>query len=133
MGQRIGTEGYGWIPRHYVSDRISYVAGDASNAYGKVISPLWLLRGKQSNLEYSPENGWDDTGLKIFRRHIVTLGKSGYSFIYDELEADKPVTWSYLLHTVTNPMNVDKTKEYVHIQATSKDGVSDAYLSLPEH
>ena len=25
-------------------------------------------------------------------------------------------------------MNVDKTKEYVHIQATSKDGVSDAYL-----
>lgn len=128
MGQRIGTEGYGWIPRHYVSDRISYVAGDASNAYGKVISPLWLLRGKQSNLEYSPENGWDDTGLKIFRRHIVTLGKSGYSFIYDELEADKPVTWSYLLHTVTNPMNIDKTKEYVHIQATSKDGVSDAYL-----
>ena len=83
MGQRIGTEGYGWIPRYYVSDNISYVAGDASNAYGKVISPLWLLRGKQSNLEFSPENGWDDTGLKIFRRHIVTLGKSGYSFIYD--------------------------------------------------
>lgn len=25
-------------------------------------------------------------------------------------------------------MNVDKTKEYVHVQATSKDGVSDAYL-----
>ena len=128
MGQRIGTEGYGWIPRYYVSDNISYVAGDASNAYGKVVSPLWLLRGKQSNLEYSPENGWDDTGLKTFRRHIVTLGKSGYSFIYDELEAAEPVTWSYLLHTVTNPMNVDKTKEYVHVQATSKDGVSDAYL-----
>lgn len=128
MGQRIGTEGYGWIPRHYVSDRISYVAGDASNAYGKVISPLWLLRGKQSHLEYSPENGWDETGLKTFRRHIVTLGKSGYSFIYDELEAAEPVTWSYLLHTVTNPMSVDKAKEYVHIQATSKDGVSDAYL-----
>ena len=128
MGQRIGTEGYGWIPRHYVSDRISYVAGDASNAYGKVISPLWLLRGKQSHLEYSPENGWDETGLKTFRRHIVTLDKSGYSFIYDELEAAEPVTWSYLLHTVTNPMSVDKAKEYVHIQATSKDGVSDAYL-----
>lgn len=128
MGQRIGTEGYGWIPRYYVSDNISYVAGDASNAYGKVISPLWLLRGEQSNLEFSPENGWDDTGLKIFRRHIVTLGKSGYSFIYDELEAEEPVTWSYLLHTVTNPMNVDKTREYVHIQATSKDGASDAYL-----
>ena len=128
MGQRIGTEGYGWIPRHYVSDNISYVAGDASNAYGKVTSPLWLLRGKQSNLEYSPENGWDDTGLKTFRRHIVTLGKSGYSFIYDELEAAEPVSWSYLLHTVSNPMNMDKAKEYVHIQATGKDGASDAYL-----
>ena len=128
MGQRIGTEGYGWIPRYYVSDNISYVAGDASNAYGKVISPLWLLRGKQSNLEFSPENGWDDTSLKIFRRHIVTLGKSGYSFIYDELEAEEPVTWSYQLHTVTNPMNVNKTREYVHIRATSKDGASDAYL-----
>lgn len=131
MGQRIGTEGYGWIPRSYVGDKISYVVGDASNAYGKVISPLWLLRGKQSNLDYSPENGWDDTGLKTFRRHIVTLGKSGYSFIYDELEAAEPVTWSYLLHTVTNPMNVDKSKEYVHIQATSKDGVSDAYIFAP--
>lgn len=132
MGQRIGTEGYGWIPRYYVSDNISYVVGDASNAYGKVISPLWLLRGKQSGLEYSPENGWDDTGLKVFRRHIVTLGKSGYSFIYDELEAEEPVTWSYLLHTVTNQMSVDKTKEYVHIQATSKDGISDAYLFSAE-
>lgn len=128
MGQRIGTEGYGWIPRFYVSDKISYVVGDASNAYGKVVSPLWLLRGKQSDLDYSPENGWDDTGLKTFRRHIVTLGKTGYSFIYDELEAEEPVTWSYLLHTVTNPMKVNKNKEYVHIQATSKDGISDAYL-----
>lgn len=25
-------------------------------------------------------------------------------------------------------MNVDKTREYVHIRATSKDGASDAYL-----
>ena len=37
-------------------------------------------------------------------------------------------TIAYLLHTVTNPMNVDKTREYVHIRATSKDGASDAYL-----
>ena len=47
---------------------------------------------------------------------------------YDELEAEEPVTWSYQLHTVTNPMNVNKTREYVHIRATSKDGASDAYL-----
>ena len=47
MGQRIGTEGYGWIPRYYASEKIGYVLGDASNAYGKVISPLWLTRGEQ--------------------------------------------------------------------------------------
>lgn len=128
MGQRIGTEGYGWIPRYYVGEKIGYVLGDASNAYGKVISPLWKTRFEQSKLNASPENGWDENHVKTFRRHIVTLGTSGLVFIYDELEADEPVTWSYLLHTVTEPMTVNKEKEYVHIQATNKGGASDAYL-----
>lgn len=128
MGQRIGTEGYGWIPRYYVGKKIGYVVGDASNAYGKVISPLWKNRFEQSKLSDSPENGWDENHLKTFRRHIVALGTSGLVFIYDELEADEPVTWSYLLHTVAEPMKVNKEKDYVHIQATNKDGVSDAYL-----
>lgn len=129
MGQRIGTEGYGWIPRYYVGQKIGYVVGDASNAYGKVISELWLKRGEQAGIEYTPENGWDEGGLKTFRRHIVELGKTGLTFIYDELEAAAPVTWSYLLHTVTNPMSVDRTNtDYVHIEGTSKNGVSDAYL-----
>ena len=128
MGQRIGTEGYGWIPRYYVGEKIGYVVGDASNAYGKVISPIWIERGKQSKLEYSPANGWDENHLKTFRRHIIHLGNSGMVFIYDELEADEPVTWSYLLHTVFNPMKVDEGQEYVHIQATNKNGASDAYL-----
>jgi len=129
MGQRIGTEGYGWIPRYYVSENIGYVVGDASNAYGKVISPLWIERGKAAGLEYTPENGWDEVGLKTFRRHIVELGKTGLTFIYDELEAEQPVTWSYLLHTVINPMNVDKSNSrWIHVQATNQNGVSDAYL-----
>ena len=128
MGQRIGTEGYGWIPRYYVGEKIGYVVGDASNAYGKVISPLWLERGKQSKLDYSPANGWDENHLKTFRRHIVELGTSGLVFIYDELEADEPVTWSYLLHTVINPMTVKENPNYVHIQATNKNGASDAFL-----
>ena len=129
MGQRIGTEGYGWMPRYYVGEKIGYLVGDASNAYGKVISEVWLKRGKQADIEYSPENGWDEVGLKTFRRHIVELGKTGLTFIYDELEAAEPVTWSYLLHTVTNPMSVDKSnKNYVHVEGTSKNGVSDAFL-----
>lgn len=55
-------KGTGWIPRYYVGENIGYVVGDASNAYGKVISPLWIERGKAANLEYTPENGWDEVG-----------------------------------------------------------------------
>lgn len=128
MGQRIGTEGYGWIPRYYVGEKIGYVLGDASNAYGKVISPLWQERAKHAGVEFTPATGWDKNHLKTFRRHTVALGKTGLVFIYDELEADEPVTWDYLLHTVINPMSVTKKDEFVHIQATNKNGASDAYL-----
>jgi len=62
------------------------VLGDASNAYGKEVSPLWLERGKEGGIEYTPANGWDENHLKTFRRHTVALGKSGLMFIYDELE-----------------------------------------------
>ena len=51
-------------------------------------------------------------------------GKNRFTFIYDELEAEEPVTWSYLLHTVTNPMNVNMVNGFVHVQATSKNGIS---------
>lgn len=128
MGQRIGTEGYGWVPRYYVGENIGYVVGDASQAYGKVTSPLWLMRAKESGLEFTPENGWDEVGLKVFRRHIVELGKTGLSFVYDELEAAAPATWSYMLHTVTHPMAVSKADNYIHVEGSSKNGISDAYL-----
>ena len=67
--------------------------------------------------------------MKTFRRHIVNLGKTGLIFIYDELVADEPVNWSYLLHTTENPMTVDQSNHrFVHIQATNRGGASDAYL-----
>ncbi|MGN0035894.1 MAG: DUF4962 domain-containing protein [Bacteroidaceae bacterium] len=132
MGQRIGTEGYGWIPRHYESEQLNYVVGDASNAYGEVISSLWLERGKASELEYTPANGWDKNHVKTFRRHIVTLGKSDLVFIYDELEADTAIAWNYLLHTIAEPMQVDRQTEAVCITATNGPGQSDAYLYAPD-
>lgn len=59
----------------------------------------------------------------------MELGKTGLTFIYDRIGSEQPVTWSYLLHTVTNPMNVDKSNpDWVHVQATNKEGISDAYL-----
>lgn len=132
MGQKIGTEGYGWIPRSYVGNKVSYLLGDASNAYGKVESPLWLERGKVSGLEYSPKNGWDENKLKTFRRHIVQLGGADLLFIYDELEADRPVIWDYQLHSIVSPMQVEQTDQYVSVRATNESGVSEAFLFAPE-
>ena len=128
MGQKIGVEGYGWIPRHYSGKKLGYLVGDASNAYGEVTSPLWLKRGEQSGLEYNSKNGWAKNHLTKFRRHIVQLGGADLMFIYDELEADSAVTYSYLLHTTENPMKVKTENECVYIQATNAKGVSDAYL-----
>lgn len=132
MGQKIGTEGYGWIPRSYIGDNVSYILGDASNAYGEVESPLWLERGKVSGLAYTPENGWDENKLNTFRRHIVQLGGADLLFVYDELEADRPVTWDYQLHSIANPMEVEQTKQYVSIRATNESSISEAFLFAPE-
>ena len=72
-GQLTGTpNGYGQVTRYLHDDRITYCLGDASNAYG-------------------------DAGLTRFRRHVVLLRPSTV-VIYDELEADHPAEWSWLLH-----------------------------------
>lgn len=57
MTQKMGTEGYGWIPRWYEGKQLSYVVGDASNAYGEVSAPLWLERARLSGTKFTPENG----------------------------------------------------------------------------
>lgn len=132
MMQRIGVEGYGWIPRYYTGDRIAYLVGDASNAYGEVTSELWKARAKVSDLEYSPQNGWDKNKLKCFRRHIVSLEKGALLFIYDELEATEPVTFDYLLHTVTKPITVESMSDFLKVRATNSKGVSEAYILADE-
>lgn len=133
MGQKIGTEGYGWIPRFYEGEKISYVVGDASNAYGNVTSPLWLKRAELSNIHFTPEKGWDKNKLKMFRRHIIQLDNSGIYLIYDELESTEPVNWSYLLHTTELPMEIEEIYGGVKITGKNKSGgVSVAHLFCSE-
>lgn len=129
MGQKIGTEGYGWIPRYYEGREISYVVGDASNAYGKVTSPLWLERARLSGTQFTPQKGWDENKLDLFRRHIVQLGHSGLFVVYDELKGKEPVNWNYLLHTVELPMDVSEEAGGLRVSGKNKaDGVSVAHL-----
>lgn len=106
LGQAIGSEGYGWIPRWLHGKQISYCLGDASSAYGNTVSDFWLQRMKESGVEKTKENGFGDAGLQRFRRHIVMLRPSTI-VVYDELKAKKPVEWSWLLHS-PDEISVDK-------------------------
>jgi hypothetical protein len=72
-GQVRGADGYGWIARYLHGRQISYCAGDASQAYG-------------------------DAGLTRFRRHLILL-RPDTVVVYDDLAADHPAQWSWLLHS----------------------------------
>jgi hypothetical protein len=78
-GQPFDAGAYGWMPRFLHGRQISYAVGDASNAYSA--SDLKSI----------------DLGVKRFRRHYIMLRPSTI-VIYDELEAEHPVEWSWLLH-----------------------------------
>jgi len=79
-GQPFSDEAYGWIPRFLHGKQISYAVGDASNAYSGQVDG--------ENVDY---------GIKSFRRHYIMLRPS-IIVIYDELEADHPSEWNWLLH-----------------------------------
>jgi hypothetical protein len=97
LNQKIGEEGYGWIPRAISGQRIQYALGDASNAYGEIKSEFWLDRFKQINVKPSKANGYGDSGLILYRRHMLQL-EGGYIVLYDELEANKAVKWTTQFH-----------------------------------
>lgn len=98
LSQRIGEEGFGWIARFEDTPDFTYVLGDASKAYGSVISDFWLNRMQQVDIEPTPQYGFGDAGVTHFRRHFVFLRPS-YIVIYDELKANKPVSWTWMLHS----------------------------------
>lgn len=79
-GQPYSVEAYGWMPRFLHGGEMAYVMGDASAAYS------------------SAETG-EDYGLKKFHRHLLLL-KPDIIVVYDELEADHPASWSWLLHSM---------------------------------
>ncbi|MHC4496798.1 MAG: heparinase II/III family protein, partial [Planctomycetota bacterium] len=87
------TEAYGTVRRYSHGRRITYCMGDASNAYG-------------------------DAGLTCFRRHLVLLRPSTV-VIYDELEADHPAEWSWLLHS---PNIISTDASSTHLTASNENG-----------
>lgn len=118
-GQPYHTEAYGWMENFLTSERLSYAVGNASNAYD------------------SDSEGFD-AGLRNFRRHVVML-RPDIVVLYDELEAEKPVAWSFLLHSYQEIRTdlQDRTvstdnlrgRARVHLFASSEDSwaVTDEY------
>lgn len=97
LNQKIGEEGYGWIARAISGEHIQYALGDASNTYGEIKSEFWLDRFKQINVVPNKANGYGDSGVTLYRRHMLQL-TGGYIVLYDELEANKPVKWTTQFH-----------------------------------
>lgn len=99
IGQPFTTRAYGNIVRMFDGEHISYALGDASHAYCGISEyPMWQKNFAAHHLEQSRANGFGETPLKKYRRHIFLLHPN-IVVIYDELEADKAVSWDWLLHS----------------------------------
>ena len=99
IGQPFTTRAYGNILRMFNGEHISYALGDASNAYCGISEyPMWQKNFANHNLKQSRENGFGETPLRKYLRHIFLLHPN-IVVIYDELEADKAVNWDWLLHS----------------------------------
>lgn len=108
IGQPFTTRAYGYITRMFNGEHISYALGDASNAYCGISEyPMWQKNFDMHKLEQSRKNGFGETPLKKYRRHIFLLHPNKI-LIYDELEADKDVSWDWLLHSPVK-FGIDET------------------------
>lgn len=105
-GQPFDAGAYGWMPRFLHGMQISYAVGDASNAYSA------------TDLKSV------DLGLNRFRRHYIMLRPSTI-VIYDELEADHPAEWSWLLHNDTG-LKIDSAKKMI----VAENEFANAQVSL---
>jgi len=108
LNQKLGEEGYGWIPRAISGNHIQYALGDASNAYGEIKSEFWLDRFKQINVTPNKANGYGESGVTLYRRHMLQLD-GGYIVLYDELEANKPIKWTTQFQVPYYTIEAEKT------------------------
>lgn len=148
--QGFAYDSYGWIPRFLHGKDISYVMGDASNAYKEMpySSINWITVLKNIDA-YTPEEGFiiseeDNPKVKLFRRHVAIL-RPNIVVIYDELESEKPVTWTlqlngkersnFLLNAQNNTLtgNLEDCEVHTSVFASSKlqNQFSDTNYVIP--
>ena len=134
MGQPFGSEAYGWIPRFLHGDQISYVVGDATNAYNATDANELKSPG-------NPSKNHADAGLKKFRRHVLMLRPSSV-IIYDELETEQPSNFTFLLqsrdlllldekHNVIAPNKISEAKAKLYASQPIDHVLTDEFASPP--
>lgn len=109
-GQPYSIEAGGRIRHFLQGETLAYVAGDASGAY----------KSKEKGV---------DPGLRKFFRHVVLL-KPGILVVYDELEAEKPARWSWLIHSL-DQMAVDSVNSLYVSRTGSTEGAGRLWASEP--
>lgn len=101
IGQAYSMKTYGQILRGMGGNHMAYCLGDASQAYGGITDEKsWVSTFEFYGIEQTPENGFGETPLSKYRRHILLIYPRTM-LIYDDLEATEPVRWDWLLHSPT--------------------------------
>ncbi|HPR83470.1 MAG TPA: DUF4962 domain-containing protein, partial [Pontiellaceae bacterium] len=125
--QSMDTAGYGWMARCVSGERISYCLGDASHAYSgsftrDVSNPT--ISGRSLTIE----DGYADPGVTRFRRHLALL-ETGTVVIYDELEAQTAIPWTFRLNS---PGTMTKVSQNT-VATSCKNGfaVAELYCDSP--
>ncbi len=127
IGQPFTTRAYGNIVRMLNGDHISYALGDASNAYCGISEyPMWEKNFENAGISQTAENGFGETPLTKYRRHIFLLHPD-VVLIYDELEASEPVRWDWLLHSPVE-FRIDRKNHILTTRYEDKQFTSMAQL-----
>lgn len=127
-GQAFGHEGYGWIKRHIEGEHLSYVCGDASQAYKRTTDKQFSDFLAQYGIEQAPSFGMGDTPMKKFERHLVFV-RPDVVVLYDVLEADSASQWTLLLHSM-KPSSVSKDN-VLSLQTSKSQAEAHVFGSTP--
>ena len=99
IGQPFSKSAYGNITRGLNGDNLAYFEGDASSAYhGKTDQRYWENAFATLGISETPQYGFGDTPLNCYKRQVFML-RPNKIVVYDELSADEPATWQWLLHS----------------------------------
>jgi hypothetical protein len=137
MTQGYSQSAYGWLPRYLNGENITYVMGDASNAYKKLDSTVvnWITVLKNAN-GYDAKSGFiindeNDPKVSKFRRHMVFL-RPNIVIVYDELEAQKPVTWTFQLNGLQRAnMSLNSKDQSLIANTDNGDASVNVFGSIP--